>query len=572
MPDPCCAARSLPNWICAFKDYATKFARLLAQPPWRNFRHIVCLTVFMTAGLCGPPPTFGQVSSSASAPANSEAKPHSSTAADDKKVQDQLDELRREIERLRAELDARKPEAQKSMPPSNQSGTNQTGSPQTGTQKPPQEESQGTPQYTGAAQNPNIAMATKAHGGDLSGLADLLRTQRIAIGGYGDFQARQSPLNERDDGGGTSTFQSTRFVLGIAAVLSEKQNIVFNSEIEYELGTSEIDVEQAFVGWKVRPEFELRGGIIVPALGHFNTFHDSNLNLLTLRPLMNQYIIPTAYRDVGMGIRGAFKLPRDMRLFYEANVSNGFQAHNADGVATPFSRLVGQSSAAEPGLIGFQDNNDNKAVSGRIGFSPLLGLEFGASVYGGQFNDRGTPAESVTIAVLDGSYARGPLAINGEYARSTIVGAGIARRSPAPPLCDPSVDPSCTALAQFVAQTSPGQDGFYIEGAYKFFGGLFADHKHFDDGAYIAPVVRYEAVRLDRTISNFYLNRSRVTFGFNIAPSPSMIFKLNYALNHPFGSVPNVPGPIAHSDFGNNPTPFLNYGKNGFVGSIAYVF
>lgn len=572
MPDPCSAGSSLPNCIQAFKEYAVHFRHLVRLPRWRNSRHFLCMTVLLAAAFCVPARTFGQAGDASPAPANSARGARARSASEDQKLRDQLEQLRREIDRLRAQLDAQQPESQDSVAPSDQSGANQAAPPQTPAQKPKQEQPQGTPQYSGAPYDANVAMATKAHGGDLSGLGDLLRTQRITLGGYGDFQFRQGSANERDDGGGTRTFQSTRFVLGIAAVLSEKQNIVFNSEIEYELGTSEIDVEQAFVTWKMRPEFEFRGGIIVPALGRFNTFHDSNLNLLTLRPLINQYVVPTAYRDAGVGVRGRFKLPHDMRLFYQADVLNGFQAHNADGVATPFSRLVGQSSAAEPGLVGFQDNNDTKSVAGRIGFSPLLGVEFGASVYAGKFNDRETSPQSVTIAMVDGSYQRGPLAINGEYARSNIVGAGIPRRSPSPPVLNPN-DPSTIAgLAQFVAQTSPAQDGFYIEGAYKFFGGLFSNRERFDSGAYLAPVVRFEAVRLDRTIPNFYLNRSRVTLGFNFAPSPSMIFKLNYALNHTFGPVPNVPGPIRHSDFGNNPIPFLNYGRNGFVGSIAYVF
>src|SRR5262249_18810424 len=152
----------------------------------------------------------------------------------------------------------------------------------------------GIPQYTGRSNESNVAMPTKAHGGDLSGAGNLLRTDRVAIGGYGDFQFRTPSLNERADGGGTSTFQSTRFVLGVAAVLSQKQNITFNSETEYELGASKIDVEQAFLSWRVRPEFDLRAGIIVPPIGRFNTYHDSNLNILTLRPLINQFIVPTA--------------------------------------------------------------------------------------------------------------------------------------------------------------------------------------------------------------------------------------------------------------------------------------
>src|SRR5439155_23788063 len=168
-----------------------------------------------------------------------------------------------------------------------------------------------------AADRARLAIATKAQGGDLSGAGNLLRTDRLTIGGYGDFQFRQSAINERADGGGTPTFQNTRLVLSIAAVLAEKQNIIFNSEIEYEFGSRELDVEEANVEWKARPEFGFRGGIIVPAIGRFNTFHDSYLNLTTIPRLFNQFIIPSAYRDAGVGIRGRFKLPHKMKFSYE---------------------------------------------------------------------------------------------------------------------------------------------------------------------------------------------------------------------------------------------------------------
>jgi hypothetical protein len=433
-------------------------------------------------------------------------------------------------------------------------------------------ESTGLPLYTGRATNADVAMATKAHGGDLSGSGDLLRTERVTLGGYGDFQFRTPSLNERADGGGTSTFQSTRFVLGVAAVLSQKQNITFNSEIEYELGTSEIDVEQAFVSWRVRPEFDFRGGIIVPPLGRFNTYHDSNINITTLRPLINQYIVPTAYRDAGIGARGVFRLPNEMKVSYEADVLNGMQALNADGDPTPFSRLVGQSSAAEPGLIAFQATRNSKAVAGRIGFSPILGLEFGLSGYNGTWTASGDPPKSANVVFIDASYQHGPFILNGEYGRSNIVGGGTPRQSPVPPLANPADPLSVAALGVYVAQTTPGQDGFYVESGYKFFNGMFKNHERFDEGAYFMPVVRVESIRRDRTLSNFYLNEFRTTLGVNIAPSPNVIFKLNYIVNHTFGKVPDLPGAINGGEFGIDPIPFRDYGKNGFTGSVAYVF
>jgi hypothetical protein len=473
------------------------------------------------------------------------------------KLRKEVDELRSQIDRLSKLVEEKATtETKTDLPPVPQKQADQTVS--------------GTTQSTSVNENPRVAVATKAQGGDLSGAGNLLRSERLTIGGYGEMQYRDSSVSERADGGGTPTFITPRFVLGIAAVLSEKQNIVFNSEIEYEFGSKEIDVEQAFVEWKVRPEFAVRGGIFAPSIGRFNVYHDSNLNLTAIRPLINQFIVPTAYRDTGIGIRGRFKLPKKMKLSYEFDVVNGMQGTNGDDEPTPFSRLLGQSSAAEPGAISFQDNNRNKAFVGRIGFSPFSGFEFGVSGYNGKFTNEDEAPISANIVFFDASFRRGNLAINGEYGRSNIVGGGIRRKSLAPPTVDVNNPESIQALADFVAERTPGQDGFYVEGSYQFRPSFVI--KHFDESGYIAPVVRYEAVRLDRTLKDFYLNRARTTIGLNIAPSSTVILKVNYLFNRTFGPVPNVPAGIGGALFGASPIPHIGYGKNGFSSSITYVF
>jgi len=498
----------------------------------------------------------------------------STSATEVEQLRDEVKELRAQIERLRSLVESRliqrDSNSQEISIPAGAAANNQGKERTTeSTQQNKPKVDRNAGQSAATSDHASVALASKAQGGDLSGAGNLLHTDRITIGGYGDFQFRESPINERADGGGTPTFQNTRMVLGIAAVLAEKQNIVFNSELEYEFGSREIDIEQAYVEWRMRPEFAFRGGIIVPAIGRFNTFHDSYLNLTTIRPLINQFIIPTAYRDAGIGVRGRLKLPYKMKLTYEADVVNGMRSRNADDEPTPFSRLLGQSSASEPGLFAFQAQNDRKAIVGRIGLSPINGLEVGASVYNGRFTALDERPQSATILFFDGSYHRGALVINGEYGRSNIVG-GIPRRSPAPPVVDPSNPESVSALAEFVAERTPGQDGFYTEGTYRFSPHLFTER--FDEGGYIAPVVRYEVVRLDRTIPNFYLNRSRTTLGLNLAPSSTVIFKLNYLFNHTFGPVPDVPAGIGGALFGESPLPHKGYGRNGFAASIAYVF
>jgi hypothetical protein len=553
MPDPCNAGRSVANSRKVFKE----------SPPKPGGLWFAVLLLF-----------FFTVSSRVAA-AQSSAASSRNQSGEIQQLRKEVNELGEDVKRLHALLDAKRRSEMAAAPAAQTSPAVQPAAQTPSASEEARQaaaEDKGLPLYTGRSDDPRIAMATKAHGGDLSGAGNLLRTDRVTVGGYGDFQFRTPGLNERADGGGTSTFQSTRFVLGVAAVLSQKQNVTFNSEIEYELGTSEIDVEQAFISWRMRPEFDFRAGIIVPPLGRFNTYHDSNLNITTLRPLIDQFIVPTAYRDAGLGVRGVFRLPREMKISYEADVVNGFQALNADGKATPFSRLLGQSSAAEPKLIALQASHNSKAVAGRLGFSPILGLEFGLSTYAGRFTKQDDPKKSVTIVFFDASYQQGPFVLNGEYGHSNIIGPGILRKSPTPPVVN-SIDPlSIAALGDYVAQTSPGQDGFYVESGYKFFRGLFRNREKFDEGAYLMPVVRYEIVRRDRTLSDFYLNESRTTLGLNVAPSPSVIFKLNYIFNHTFGKVPNLPGGINGGEFGSDPIPFRDYGKNGFTGSVAYVF
>jgi hypothetical protein len=189
--------------------------------------------------------------------------------------QKEVERLQGEVELLRAELNRLRSVVERDLKDRSTLATQASQAPVTDalpdndktkgtsgtTQRNAAAQTQVRPQSTAAPENRRIAVATKAQGGDLSGAGNLLRTDRLTIGGYGDFQFRQSSISERADGGGTPTFQNTRLVLGIAAVLAEKQNIVFNSEIEYEFGSKEIDVEQAYVEWKARPEFALRGAL-----------------------------------------------------------------------------------------------------------------------------------------------------------------------------------------------------------------------------------------------------------------------------------------------------------------------
>ncbi|MDQ3919313.1 MAG: hypothetical protein M3348_12635 [Acidobacteriota bacterium] len=500
--------------------------------------------------------------------------------AEVERLRGEVRDLREEVERLRALVESKAESKQPAATqPSSEAAQGQSSESahraSESARRAASSETGGAPQSTGAPERPGVALATKAQGGDLSGAGNLLRTDRITIGGYGDAQFRGEGVNEKTEGGARPTFAMPRVVLGVAAVLSEKHNIVFNSELEYEFAGGEVEVEQAFVEWKARPEFAFRGGVFVPALGRFNVYHDSNLNLTTIRPLLNQFVVPTAYSDAGLGIRGRFRLPRRMKLSYELDVVNGMRAGVEEGeggeagAVAPFSRLAGQAGAAEIHGLAFEDNNRNKAVVARVGLSPFKGFEFGLSGYRGRVSDDDDQRVTASMLFFDASYRRGGLVINGEYGRSRLTGRGIPRRSPAPPVFNPADEESADALADFLAAPAPGQDGFYVEGAYQFRPRFVV--RHFDEGGFIAPVFRFEGVRLDRTLKDFYLNRTRATVGLSVAPSSGVIFKLNYLFNRTAAPVPRLPAELEEA-FGLRLLPFRGYGRDGFAGSVTYVF
>ncbi len=162
----------------------------------------------------------------------------------------------------------------------------------------------------------------KSEEGQFSGAEGLLKTDRIKVGGYADFRYVTRGIDEgfeirgnADEANPGQTeftnfrrngFIMPRLVLGVAAAITPK--LLFNSEIEFEFAGKETEVEQMYLEYRLHPTFNLRGGIVVPPLGRFNLFHDSNLQDIAQRPLVSTFVIPSTYKDAGIGALGEFKL------------------------------------------------------------------------------------------------------------------------------------------------------------------------------------------------------------------------------------------------------------------------
>ena len=228
----------------------------------------------------------------------------------------------------------------------------------------------------------------------------------VAVGGYMDME-----LEIPEDG--TTTFDQYHFVPFITGYVSDR--VTVSAEIEFEHGgqvegggggDGEIKVEYAVMDYRLGEGLNFRGGVVLSPLGRFNVLHDSPLNDLTERPLVARQLVPSTLSEAGMGFFGDVAAGDGGELDYELYLVNGFDEGIIDGDQR--LRVRGGRGSAK------QDNNDNKSLVGRLGYSPRLGMTFGLSAHSGAYDDAGR--RNLTIGVLDAKATFGALELQGEAA------------------------------------------------------------------------------------------------------------------------------------------------------------
>ncbi|HMG35990.1 MAG TPA: hypothetical protein VKM94_18790 [Blastocatellia bacterium] len=422
----------------------------------------------------------------------------------------------------------------------------------------------------------------KSAGGQFAGSEGLLRTDRLKIGGYVDFRYLSRGFDEgfeiREHAdelnpGETdrtnfkrNTFMLPRAIIGMAAAITPK--LLFNSEIEFEFGGKEVDVEQAYLEYRFNPKFNLRGGVIVAPLGRFNIFHDSNLQDMAPRPLVSTLVIPSTYKDLGVGALGEFRLGSRSRLTYEAYIVNGLRSDEGGEIA----REIGTFESKENS--NFFDNNPQKSVVGRVMFSPIIGLELGLSGYRGKHDNQGL--YNMSIWAVDWKFARKDFQVIGEYARTAVQrppedAAEIAARqilinAPRGDFVGTFEELDEIINEPLFDRPARSSDGIYIEARYRFRPKWWTSH--LEEDASIAPVVRFDQVNLDRQFPGFSfpLNMRRLSLGVSLRPTEAA--SINFAYH--FDRKPDLF--LRLPDGRPFPPYFTNLGVNGFTMGLAWAF
>lgn len=147
---------------------------------------------------------------------------------------------------------------------------------------------------------------------------------RTVISGYGEVHF------QRDYNMKVSTASLRRAVLFVGHQFNGR--IAFFSELEVENAkvagggvSGEVAMEQAFLKFALNPRQYITAGLILPRIGIVNENHlPTNFNGVE-RPLVEQLVIPSTWREIGIGFYGqSSALP----FTYSAAIMNGLNSQN----------------------------------------------------------------------------------------------------------------------------------------------------------------------------------------------------------------------------------------------------
>jgi hypothetical protein len=228
------------------------------------------------------------------------------------------------------------------------------------------------------------------------------------LGGYGEMNYQHF------DNGDVPRLDISRFVIYLDHSFDNRWMFKSETEIEHvkiEGGAGgEIGIEQAYLDYRATNWLGWRGGLLVLPIGIMNQTHEPTTFYSVERPLFDQTVIPSTWAEIGTGIYG------------NASRTISYQLYITEGLKTQAITMEGLDPAKQEGSAGGETSDlsagsdaSHPALSGKLNFQPMMGLEFGASGY---FERGYTQLFSRAFALgdLDAQYQHGPLRIRAEGA------------------------------------------------------------------------------------------------------------------------------------------------------------
>ncbi len=318
--------------------------------------------------------------------------------------------------------------------------------------------------------------------------------ETTTLGGYGELHYNEP------NGSQTGTLDFHRFVIFLGH--SFNQQLSFKSEVEIEHTKleggegGELAIEQAYLDWHFNQTIGLRAGILLPPVGIINQYHEPPTFNGVERPNVERIIIPSTWRESGVGIYGSLSEGVNYQLYVMAGL-----------LAEGFSGSTGIRGGRQEAL---ESSPTNPSFTGRLDFLPSPELRIGGSFFAGNTTGGDSALGSGMLTLLSGDiqYTIDRFAFRAVGAYESISDA----------------EKINLAFGNGVADNIYG---FYVEGAYDIMPMLSQDSE-----MALSPFIRYEKYNTQSTVTGFTASpvndRNEVTLGASLKPTYNTVFKVDY--------------------------------------------
>ena len=331
-----------------------------------------------------------------------------------------------------------------------------------------------------------------------------INTKGVTVGGYGELTYNRKEHNNAE-------LDVQRLVLLFGYKFDDRTQFI--TEIEFE-HVKEVFVEQAFLQYSVSDNVNIRAGLMLVPMGIINEYHEPTTFNGVERPSIDGSIVPTTWREIGIGISGRYN---EASLRYQAYLFNGFSSSTSDGNGNITGGKIGGSSGLRGGRQkGAKSTMNNVNFSGKLDYYGLPGLRLGLSGYFGRTQ---SPADVEDIAGADIGISMIGLDARYAYQRFTARGQFIHGS-----LSDTEDYNSATS-----SSLGSSLQGYYLEAAYN----LLSQNKK----QQLISFVRFEDFDTHASVAgnltkNNSFDRQEWTLGLSYKIAPGAIVKGDYQIKN----------------------------------------
>lgn len=331
------------------------------------------------------------------------------------------------------------------------------------------------------------------------------RDRGLSIGGYGEVRLRS--FHNQGDEDQDDVFDALRAVLYVGYKFND--NWVVNSEFEFEHagtgGGGSVSAEFVTVDYLWREEVNIRAGLLLVPMGFVNEIHEPTFFFGAERPEVERLIMPSTWRENGVGIFGRVA----DRIEYRLYVINGFKGSDFSSGGLRGGRQKGSRALA-----------NDFAVVGRVDVDVAPGLLVGGSVYTGQSGQEedvaggDLPDAQTTIYEVHAQYKGQGASLRALWSEAFVDEAGRLSRVLG--------NMPTEAIAHLMR-------GWYVEVAYDVLPCVLEDTR-----MSLEPYFRFEQYDTQRDVSNLGFARDKskdvdlYVAGLQFKPIPEVVFKVDF--------------------------------------------